>query len=306
MTKFLVPILLVTLLAAPPIPAPVPLQSPTAVPGDSQDENAWRINETLAGLKKSERAMYLFERIERVEKRADPHDPHPASVKVSLVFPAGTGIAHIPLGLDEKPEDTKAYRADLDKLLKALEWAARTGKDQTKAYDKVEKKLKERDELIDTTRSAFIFTLVGPELRAGRPMLKFRMEPNPAFKPSNRSAGFLTKVKGYLWIDEATSQLARVEGEIVEDISFGIFLGKIYKGSHFMQERYPEPSGVWLPSFSQYDFDGRKFFSSISIHERTFYKDYRRVGPPREALPILRAEIARLDSPVRTSAGADP
>jgi hypothetical protein len=306
MTKFLVPLLVGTLLTGPTMPAPVPLQNPSALPGDSPDDNAWRINETLAGLKKTERAMYLFERIERVEKRDDPHDQQPASVKVSLVFPAGTGIAHIPLGLDEKPGDPKTYRADLDKLLKSLEWAAQTGKDQTKAYDKVEKKLKERDELIDATRSAFIFTLVGPELRAGRPLLKFRMEPNPAFKPSNRNTSFFAKVKGYVWIDEATSQLARVEGEIVEDISFGIFLGKIYKGSHFMQERYPEASGVWLPSFSQYDFDGRKFFSSISIHEKTFYKDYRRVGPPREALPILRAEIARLGSPVRTYVGADP
>jgi hypothetical protein len=58
-----------------------------------------------------------------------------------------------------------------------------------------------------------------------------------------------------------------------------------------MQERYEMLPGLWMPSFSQYDFDGRKFFSNISIHERTFYSQYRRIGAPKEALIAIRAEL---------------
>lgn len=282
-----------------------PQNRPTTAQDSELSEGRWRLDETLSGLKETERAMYQYERIERVEKREDPHDEKPASVKVSRVFPAGTGIDRIPLGMDEKPLDAGAYRAELEKLAKSLEWAATTGKDQKKAYDKVEKKLKEREELIDATRSAFIFTFDGRELRARHALLKFRLEPNRQFKPANRTAGIFSKVRGAVWIDEGTSQLARIEGEVTDDISFGVFLGKIYKGSHFMQERYPDASGVWLPSFSQYDFDGRKLFSSVSIHEKTFYKDYRRIGPPQDALPLLRAELARSEPRPSASTNAD-
>ena len=68
-----------------------------------------------------------------------------------------------------------------------------------------------------------------------------------------------------------------------------------------MQENYEMVPGLWLPSFSQYDFDGRKLFSSFSIHERTFYSSYRYVGPPKEALVTIRAELGK-----SASIAADP
>src|SRR2546422_7803176 len=49
---------------------------------------------------------------------------------------------------------------------------------------------------------------------------------------------------------------------------FGLFLGKIYKGSHFMQERYEVRPGLWLASFSQYDFDGRSEEHTSELQSR--------------------------------------
>jgi hypothetical protein len=89
--------------------------------------------------------------------------------------------------------------------------------------------------------------------------------------------------------------------EVTDDISVGGFLARVYKGSHLMQERYEMVPGLWFPSYSQYDFDGRKLFVSFSIHERTFYSQYRRIGAPREALAAVRAELSKLKA-----AAADP
>ena len=61
-----------------------------------------------------------------------------------------------------------------------------------------------------------------------------------------------------------------------------------------MQERYEIAPGLWLPTYEQYDFDGRKFLLSFSIHERTFYSEYRKVGPPAEAVKLIRAELDKL------------
>ena len=124
---------------------------------------------------------------------------------------------------------------------------------------------------------------------------KYRMTPNPAFKPTNRTTSLFTRVKGFLWVDEGAQQLAQVEGEVTDDISLGVFLAKIYKGSRFMQDRYEMAPGIWMPSFAQYDFDGRKFFSNISVHEKTFYSAYKRIGPPAEAIPQIQSELAHLD-----------
>jgi hypothetical protein len=132
------------------------------------------------------------------------------------------------------------------------------------------------------------------------------MSPNPSFKPTTRFTSIFPKVHGFVWVDENSLELARIEGDVTDDISIGLFLGKIYKGSHFMQERYEVQPGLWLPSFSQYDFDGRKLFSGFSIHERTLYSNYRYIGPPKEALETIRKELGLIDLGKGGSAASDP
>ena len=254
------------------------------------------MNGVIDGVKQSEREQALYERIERVEIRKQIGDPNPQSVKAYRVFPAGTGTAKIPLGPDGKPTDQEAYRTELERLLKSLTWAAENGQPQRDAYQRVQKKLKEHEEAIDATRNAFLFTFLDQESRGDRTVSKYRMDPNPAFRPTNRTTSIYPRVKGLVWIDDASHQLARAEVEVTEDISLGVFLAKIYKGSRFYQDRYEVAPGIWLPTFLQFDFDGRKFFSNFSIHEKTFYSDYKRIGPPAQAIPQIQAELAGLDN----------
>lgn len=301
MTNFLRRIFLTGSLLGLCLPAPGVILRASS-DNDGTPVDSARFTKAVTGLKEAEQALYLYQRIERVEDRKAAGDAKPSDVRVSLVFPAGTGIAHIALGLDTKPVNEAAYKAELEKLLSALTWAATNGRQQREAYEKVQKKQKERAELIDQTRSAFLFTFLGQETRGERTLSKFRMEPNPSYRPTSRTASIFQKVKGFVWLDDASGQMARIEGDVIEDISFGVFLGKIYKGSHFMQERYEFGPGVWLPTYSQYDFDARKLFSQISVHQKTFASHYKRVGPPAEAIPVVRAELEKLGSavPVRS------
>jgi hypothetical protein len=267
-------------------------------PGDSSpaaqsdEEKRAMLDRVIGNQKKNDEAEMVYERTEHKEIRKGPSGT-PPEIKISRVVPAGTGVAHIPVGPDGKPTDASLYRAELEKLERSLAWAAEEGRAQRDAYDKIAKKRKDRAELIEATRSAFLYIFVAREPRGDRMLSKYRMEPNPAYKPTSRSTAIFAKVRGYAWIDEEAGQLARVEVEVTDDISIGGFLAKIYKGSHFMQERYEMAPGLWLPSYSQYDFDGRRLFVSFSIHERTFYTQYRRIGPPKEALATIRAELGK-------------
>lgn len=268
-------------------------EATTPPPPQTEAEKAALLDRVIANLKKGDAAMFLYERVERIETRKSGADPAPADDRTTRVVPAGTGVDHIPIGPDGKPTDPGAYHSELIKLEKALLWASDDGHAQRDAYDKIVRKQKEREDLIEATRTAFLFKLLGMETRDGRVVYKYSMEPNPAYKPTSRATSIFAKVRGSVWIDPAAGQIAHVEGEVTGDISLALFLAKVYKGSRFMQERHEVAPGLWMPTFSQYDFDGRKLFSSIAIHERTFYSQYHHVGPPKEALAVIRAELGK-------------
>ena len=254
------------------------------------------LDRVIANQKRDDLEPATYERIERLEIRKGSGGVQPPEIRVTRAVPAGTGIDRIPLGPDGKPQDANAYRVELEKLERALSWAAAEGRAQREAYEKIAKKQKERADLIEATRTAFLYTFVCHEPRGDTLLAKYRLDPNPAYRPTSRATAIFAKVRGYLWIDEAAAQLARAEVEVTEDISLGGFLAKIYKGSHLAQERYEIVPGLWMPTYAQYDFDGRRLFLSFNIHERTYYSQYRRIGPPKEALEAIRAELGKTNS----------
>ena len=68
-----------------------------------------------------------------------------------------------------------------------------------------------------------------------------------------------------------------------------------------MQERYEMAPGLWLALLLAIRFRWPQVVRLFAIHERTFYTQYRRIGPPKEALAAIRAELGKLNS-----ANADP
>lgn len=294
----------VLLLAAPVdtrAQSAVPVSEPAVAPEPSK-----LLDRVIANQKEDEAALDLYERLERLETRKNPNDSVPAAVKIARVIPSGTGMDKIPVNADGHPADADAYRARLESLEHALALIVKNNRSQRDALEKYAKKRKDRNDLMDAARNAFNFTFLSREPRGDRLLAKYEMTPNPTFKPASRLASIFPKVHGYVWVEESAGELARIEGDVTEDISIALFLGKIYKGSHFMQERYEVLPGLWQPSFSQYDFDGRKFFSGFSMHERTFYSNYRYIGPPKEAIEAIRKELARGDLNKADSATADP
>src|SRR5215471_3862074 len=267
---------------------------PAADPAIHPESRSDVFDRVIANEKQMELALREYERTEKVEVRRTGSDAKPSEVRVWRLFPAGPALNKLPISVDGNPVNPEVYRENLEKLEKYLAWAAQGGAAQQEAYAKAERKRKERGDLIATTHDAFVFSRVGAEKRGEETLAKYAMVPNPKFKAGTRNAIIFSKVRGTVWIDEQSGELARIEGSVVEDISISLFLAKVYKGSHFMQERYEMTPGHWFPSYQQYDFDGRKFVVPFSIHERTSYSDYKRVGPPKDAVGVVRDELSKL------------
>ena len=60
--------------------------------------------------------------------------------------------------------------------------------------------------------------------------------------------------------------------------------------------------GIWFPSDYQYEFSGRKFLFSFEENQTIEASHYRRVGPPSQAIEIVRNDLNTLVS--ATPAGA--
>jgi len=183
-------------------------------PMASEPKESELFQRVVANQKRTDQELDLFERIERMEIRRTGSDSKPAEVRVWRVFPAGVANDRIPLSAEGKPISAESYRAELQKLEKLLVWAMQQGPGQDEALAKMARKRKERNDLIEATHAAFIFTLVGHEMRGDRNLAKYSMVPNPKYKPTSRNATLFTKVRGFVWIDEESAELAKVEGEV--------------------------------------------------------------------------------------------
>ena len=252
------------------------------------------LDRVLANQHRTDAQIELYERIERRQVRKAAADARPVEDKTFRVVPTGTGIIRAQVEENGRPVDPSLYRRQLLDVEHALAGALRPNDPrQRQAIAKHNRRVRERAELVDALRRAYRATWVGREQRNGRTLAKVQLDPDPAFQPFSRTAEYLTHTRATVWIDEAAGALIRVDAEIFRDISIGAgILAKIYSGSRIVMEQTEVSPGLWLPIRYDYSFTGRKFLFGFSLYEATTISNYRRIGPPAEALAAIRRELA--------------
>jgi hypothetical protein len=97
-----------------------------------------------------------------------------------------------------------------------------------------------------------------------------------------------------LWIDQKSGQVVQGDADIIRDIGFGGgFLGKVYRGGHFVLKQRPVTPDIWLASYYQYDFSGRKLMFGFEDHKKVEISRYRDLGTVSQALEVARNDIAK-------------
>jgi hypothetical protein len=176
--------------------------------------------------------------------------------------------------------------------MKALSTNSRTDDPEVKKdYERAAKRQHERAEIVDALGKAFHFHYVGRVMLGNRKVLELNFDPDPTFHSSLRYSSICAHLKGKVWVDESSAQVVRLEAELFEDygLAAGI-IGKVYGGSSASLEQTEIEPGVWEPTRLVYDVTGRKFVFPVTMHGETVDSDYRRIGPPREALQTIGRE----------------
>lgn len=271
--------------------APVPdLNDPPPSPGEIRE----RAKILLSNQHANDRAIEEYERVEQMTDRTSGMNPRVLEDKEYRVVPNGFGTSKILLRQDGNRISDSDYRRELQRWEDALVLALNPSDSRAKELDaKYEKKQRDRADLVDAMQEAFNPRWTGREVRNGRVCDVLLLEPNPDYHPRSLLQDALTHVTVKIWVDRANNQLVRGEASVIKDISVGggIF-GKLYRGGVFSMDQQEIAPGVWLPVRIQYDYTIRKFLFTSEEHQLMEASRYRRLGPPKDALAVVRSELS--------------
>lgn len=175
---------------------------------------------------------------------------------------------------DGRPLSDKDQRKEQEKLDKELEKRLKSAE---KDVAKFEKERAEERRFLREIPDAFNFTLLGQDTVDGLPVWKVHAEPRPGYKPRDGRADVFKKVRGTIWIDQAEYQWVKAEIEVIQTISWGLFILRIPPGAtiSFTQTRINDE--VWLPKQARIRADARVgLLKTFRMGLNIAYGNYRR------------------------------
>lgn len=264
----------------------------TSIPTEAEQRAL--IDRVIANQHANDLALPLFQRVEHRQVRGRDGDASAVDDRTSRVVPTGVNSGRIILAENGKSSDPATIHEQMGIVARALETAQDPANRQTKLdREKYEKRMHDRSDFVNTVRNAYTFTWMGREVRDGRTLAKFKLDPNPSFVPKTREEELLRHATAVAWMDEKSAQLVRLEADLNSEIAFvwGI-AGKINRGARVVYEQTEVEPGLWFPTLYQYDLTGRKFLFYFELHQHTETSHYFRAGPPSQALASLRAELS--------------
>lgn len=159
---------------------------------------------------------------------------------------------------DGKPlpaEDQRKEQQKFDKeMAKRQNESAEQRRKRIEAFDK---KRREQREFAREVPEAYNFKLVGEETIGGRNTWIIDATPRPEYQPRNSRAAMLKKFRGRMWIDQKEYQWVRLDGEVIDTVSWGLFLARLAKGSKIFFEQVRVNDEVWMPKMVKVDLDAR-------------------------------------------------
>jgi hypothetical protein len=143
------------------------------------------------------------------------------------------------------PQEQRTEQRKLDEVSRRL--GAETSSEKVRRVEDAERQRKREFAFLSELPDLFDLRLEGESTMGGRPVWIISGAPRPGAQPRSRDARILLHIRGRMWIDKATYQWAKVEGETIGTISWGVFLARLDPGAHLTFEQTPVSEDLWLP-----------------------------------------------------------
>jgi hypothetical protein len=170
-------------------------------------------------------------------------------------------------GLPPSAEEQRKQKAKLNKLKRETpqERAARLHQEE-----------EDNTSLIREVPRAFDFQLIGEEVVNDRPAYVLQATPHPGYRPRGKYGKMFAKVQGKLWVDKLDFGWVKVDGQVIQPFSIGLFLARVLPGSHITMDQTRVGDGIWIPKRIEMRASAKIFFIKSLIIDRILtYSDYR-------------------------------
>ena len=123
---------------------------------------------------------------------------------------------------------------------------------------------------------AFDFQGIGEEVVNGRSAYVLQATPHPGYYAHDKYGKMLSKVEGKLWVDKQDFGWVKVDGQVTQPFSMGLFLARVLRGSHITMEQIRVGDGIWMPKRIEVRASAKiLFIKSLDIDRILTYSDYR-------------------------------
>jgi hypothetical protein len=132
--------------------------------------------------------------------------------------------------------------------------------------------------MVDDVASVLDVAMDHRDMLNGRPAIVVRFRGRTNASPRTREGRVARAFSGLIWIDEDAKEVARVDANAVDDISFGYgMLARLNNGSTVMVQRESIDRDLWLPTSVRFNGEGRALlFRKLVINFAVDWFDYRR------------------------------
>ena len=225
----------------------------------------------------------------------------PKGSQTRLYVESKDAMAGMMIAINDQPLTPQQQQSETDHL----NWLAGNPEQLRKkhAHEKedADRTLRIVKALPDAFRYKYAGTEAGsPDLgKTGDELVRLEFTPNPAYSPPSREEQVLEGMKGYLLIDTSAHRIARIDGTLFREVSFGwgIF-GHLDKGGHFRVQQADVGDGNWEITAMNLQITGKiLLFKGLSMISDEKLSDFHPVPDDltfAKAVDILKTEQEKL------------
>src|ERR1700680_2867091 len=242
----------------------------------------------------------------------------PKGSQTHVYVETNQALAGMLIAINDQPLTAEKQKAEFDHLASLVNNPEQLRKKEAREKEDEDRTMR----IVKALPDAFCYEYAGTENSAaglgksGDELLKLKFKPNPAYNPPSHVEQVLRGMEGELLIDAKTRRLARIDGRLFQEVTFGWgILGHLNKGGHFrvQQADLGLGDGAWGITEMKLNMTGKiLMFKGLNIVSEEVLSDFQRMPEKltfAQGVEILKTEEEKLahnkHSPEATEAKKD-
>ena len=225
----------------------------------------------------------------------------PKGSQTKLYVETRDAMAGMLIANNDQPLSAQQHQGEIDHL----NWLAGNPEQLKKKHAREKEDADRTLRIVKALPDAFRYQYAGTEPgradmgKSGDELVKVTFTPNPDYSPPSKVEQVLAGMQGFLLIDRAAHRIARIDGTLFRDVSFGWgIIGRLDRGGHFVVQQADVGDGTWDITAMSLRITGKiLFFKGISMISDETFSDFHAVPQDltfAKGVELLKAEQEKL------------